>query len=358
MRRVSILTFIVVPLLVVTGSAQRAGTPPTRNPSDPIRPNWTERKASDVAWRTMPATDRAVFLARWAEYDRLFTRPDSMARPQGFTVAPGAIAYGEGVPGTLFNFYVRYIFLKGDGRSGGEGDALLGIWENPVARNVWTVDSGPATFKDAQGEMYVERPRGNPLPGLPPGAIVFDGPLLFDSTNPSNENVIRVLLTASGQVPWSDVSRERVLQSLIADARKEVDEIEKLYADQNYRKAVDAGVPGSSDRLVATLASVREPVTRLTSRLAAMSPADRAAPAWVQLTAGGIYEFAAPGTPGFQHVIADQPDYYRASGSRTTVRAMLVRFRLTNAQDVAMDRAIADSFKAFDWAAAARLLTR
>ena len=54
----------------------------------------------------------------------------------------------------------------------------------------------------------------------------------------------------------------------------------------------------------------------------------------------------------------DRPDYYRANGSRTALRAMLIRFGQTSGYYVAMDRAIDDSFRAFDWAAAARLLSR
>ena len=357
-RRASALAFLVVPLLAMTLSAQRARTPPARNPSDPIRPNWAERKASDAGWLPLPAADRPALLARWAEYDRLFAAADSMARPQGFSVVPGAISYGEMPPGRLYNFFLRYLFLEGNGRSTGEGPALLGIWENPGARDVWVADSGPPTFTDARGEMYFERARGQQVPGLPPGAIVFDGPLRFDSKNASYENAIRVLLTASGEAPWTDVSRERVLQSLIANAKKEAAEVEQMYADPAYRQAVDAAAPGSSDKLREMLANVRAPVTLLTNRLTAMSAADRAAPAWVRLTAVGTYEFGAPGTQGFYHVIADRPDYYRAAGSRTAVRAMLVRFQLTNAAHVAWDRAVEDSFKAFDWTALARLLTK
>jgi hypothetical protein len=112
---------IAASLLAHSGWAQQATAPAAPGPVEPRRPNWVERKVSDLAWRPMPAADRAVFLARWAEYDRLLARAESMARPQGFTVAPGALAYGEGEPSRLLNFYVRYIFLAGTVTSGEDG---------------------------------------------------------------------------------------------------------------------------------------------------------------------------------------------------------------------------------------------
>ena len=261
---------LITATLVTTGWTQRAAVPATQGPAEPTRPNWLRRGISDIAWRPMAAAERAVFLTRWAEYDRLFATPDSLARPQGFTVAPSALAYSEGAPSTLFHFYYRYIFLQGV-VTGGEGSALLSINENPVARNIWTVDSGPATFKDAQGEMYTERPRHGSLPGLPSGAIVFDGPLQFDSRNPSVENTLRVLLTANGELPWSDVPRERVLKLLIAEAQKLLDEMERLYADSNYRKAIESIDAGKPARDIAYL---RGQLARVTGDLAKLSSAE------------------------------------------------------------------------------------
>ena len=108
-----------------------------------------------------------------------------------------------------------------------------------------------------------------------------------------------------------------------------------------------------------TLAADTARLTQRRSELAAMSPADRAAAAWV----GGneaIVRFTAPGDPGAYHLIADKPDYYRIKGSRLEVRSLLIGFRLTDSKPGSPgewgDRAVSDSYKAFDWAAAARIL--
>ncbi len=73
-------------------------------------------------------------------------------------------------------------------------------------------------------------------------------------------------------------------------------------------------------------------------------------------------ERGEPGTPGSCHLIADKPDYNRIKGSRLEVRSLLIGFRLTDSKQGdqlhgdLFDRAVSDSYRAFDWAAAARLL--
>jgi hypothetical protein len=47
---------------------------------------------------------------------------------------------------------------------------------------------------------------------MPATAVVFDG-LNFDRRSEARLNTIRVLLTADGELPWADVSRERVQKS-------------------------------------------------------------------------------------------------------------------------------------------------
>ena len=76
-----------------------------------------------------------------------------MAHPQGFLARPGmdgGLSEGPlGVPS--FGYYIT---IAPDLR---ERPAAMLVRENPVARNVWSVDSGPPTLRDAVGEMYLER---------------------------------------------------------------------------------------------------------------------------------------------------------------------------------------------------------
>ena len=57
-------------------------------------------------------------------------------------------------------------------------------------------------------------------------------------------------------------------------------------------------------------------------------------------------------------MIADKPDYYRFKGSRMQVRGLLITFRIQEYRgEEQADRAVTDSYRAFDWTAAARLLS-
>jgi len=81
-------------------------------------------------------------------------------------------------------------------------------------------------------------------------------------------------------------------------------------------------------------------------------------PAWVQLNGNGHYSLASPGTAGYERLIADRPDFYRFKGSRVQVRTLMIYFNIQEyAGREAEDRAVIDAYKAFDWAAAQRMLT-
>ena len=58
------------------------------------------------------------------------------------------------------------------------------------------------------------------------------------------------------------------------------------------------------------LATAKGRLSQVSGQLAEMSATERAMPAWVQPNPDGTYKFAAPGTEGFRHLIADKPDYY------------------------------------------------
>jgi|KBSSwiStaDraftv2_1062776.scaffolds.fasta_scaffold07320_8 hypothetical protein len=376
-----------------TGAVQRGGN------TEESRPGRLTRRVADTVWRGATAGESATIMARWSLYDRLFTGPDSLARPQGFTFGPFASGSLTSPPFDVPHLEYSFTFYQGLITTRGEGTALLWVVEDPSARDVWVLDSGGPNFSDGQGEMFLERPKAGPVPGVPANAVVFDHALQFGSTNKGIENRIRVLLTADGELPWSDVSRERVLRILIAKAEAELKKVEHYASDSSYEKwlrdaparqrsrdemlagvaAVDKSQvaklradleraeretaesmkknePEQHEQMGRALALVKGKLTQVSGDLAAMSAAERATAAWIQLTSEGTYKFAAAGTPGFQHLISDKPDYYRFNGSRTRPRAILVGFGLTNGFNAQMDRAVADSYHAFDWAAVARLL--
>lgn len=382
-----------------TGAAQRnTGAAAKRTE----RPGWLPRTdtTSTGVDQAMTAAERAIVEARFAAYERLFATPDSLARPQGFVVwhnVGGGVRDGlDAVPRFGYAIFVGPVKR--------EDTPVLSALENPAARHVWTVANGPPTFADADGDIYAERPKRAAQSEMPPTAVVYDG-LQFDKPTRARLNTASVLLTANGELPWSDVPRERVLRILIADAERVFKVAEEQAAETSYqqwlreaprrqkdREEILVGIAfvdktqvphvrenleradreagesyrksEAAEREVATrsLDFAKARLTAVRAQFAAMSPAERAMPAWIQLEMtganAGTYAFASPGTPGFEHLIADKSGYYRFTGSRVQLRALLLSFRIKEvAREEQLDPPVIDSYKAFDWMAAARLLT-
>lgn len=336
------LTFVAVTVAVVIGSAMVSGAAAQRAPGaaqntravgkslGPACPPVSEaepcgRVRLGGCWRPrisaiapdVTAADRNLAEARLAEYERLFTVPESIARPQGFearpTVSGGLEDARRSVPHFQYGRFEYGISLL-DMSVQTERSTSLWARENVGARSVWIVDSGPPHFKDSEGEYYQERPRSGPLPGMPGNAVVFGG-LNLDRTDQARENVIQVLLTSDGELPWSDVSRERVLNSFIAQAERDRQAAQQTLSDarkvnRQGREQMLAAVAAASgqaeaakvkaelekaDReaaeyqkeyeaqLTQSIASVTAEVARLRDQLRVMSPAERAEPAWIAL---------------------------------------------------------------------------
>ena len=348
---------------------------------------------------TPTPAERAAVEARFAEYERLFKAAESLARPMGFIVAPstagGLIMGRSGYPSFFYGLQIAPALQ--------ERQAAIFASENPEAASVWAGGGGPANFSDAAGDIYSERQRSGPLPGMPPTTYVFDG-LHFDKPTSARDNSVRVLLTSDGVLPWADVSRERVLNILIAEAeetyRKTAQATSETASQRWLREAPER--KRTRDQLVVTLmatagmdkaqaekvrvdmerterelgesykkaeaeerengrrslALLKERSSYVHAQLAAMSAAERAMPAWIQLTRDGHYKFALPGTAGFERLVADRPDFYRFKGSRVQVRTLMIYFQIQEYPgEEAENRAVIDSYKAFDWTAAQRMLT-
>jgi hypothetical protein len=381
------LSSVLAAVLVVAGAAQNRPVA-----MESRGPGWLPWYYS-YNTTGLTAAERTTLTARASAYERLFVTRDSLARPQGFRVESNAFG-GLGSPGRLGQFGYRIIFFEG--MVGHEGPSLLWAYENVLASSVRIVDSGPADFEDSQGAIYRERPKGAAIPGLPPGAVVFGG-LSFEPATQARENMIQVLLTSDGELPWSDVSRERMLNLLIAGADAAVKKDRQALSQTTYQRwlsdaakrkqeteqmlvaitAVDKSQAATTkaelervekatgeslkqndaaerEQLSQTLAADTARLTKRRSELAAMSQAERAAAAWVPSNSGDALQFTAPGASGSSHLIADKPDYYRIKGSRLEVRSLLIGFRIPDYTWA--DRAVTDSYKAFDWAAAARML--
>ena len=397
-RFLLLITVVTATAMVSLSAAQRAGAPASAKPRGP---GFLERSAIfyGTGEEALTPAERAIVEARFAEYERLFTAADSVARPQGFIVKPsvsgGAMTRSRRIPSFRYALTIAPRVQE----------RLAAIWasENPEAVTVWAGVSGPKDFSDSTGDIYRELPRQGPLPGMPPTTYVFDG-LKFDKSPGARHNRVMVLLTSDGVLPWADVPRERVLNILIAEAEdtykktaqltsetvyqrwlREAPErqrtreqlvvtltatagmdkakAEKMKADmeradrevgESYKKA-DAE---ERERNARNLALLKERVAYVRAQYTAMSATERAMPAWFRLNNDGHYSFASPGTPGFERLVADKPDFYRFKGSRVQVRTLMIYFNIQEyAGQEAEDRAVIDAYKAFDWSAAQRMLT-
>ena len=396
--RFLILTTAVSATMVVSlSAAQRAGVPsPLKSRGDGWLTRYnTVRTGGESA---LTPAERAAVEARFGEYERLFAAAESLARPQGFIVQPnvsGSLKAGRfGTPSFAYGLLIA--------PSMRERPAAIWTSENPDAVSVWAGTGGPPDFSDSAGSIYRERQRSGPLPGMPPTTYVFDG-LQFDKQTSARINAVRVLLTSGGVLPWADVPRERVINNLIAEAEATYAKVAEATSETAYQRWLREAPERQRTReqlvvtLIATagmdkakaektkadmertdrelgetykkadveerersargLAGLKERVTAVRSQLAAMSATERAMPAWIQMTRDGTYRFAAPGTAGFERLIADRPGFYRFTGPRVQVRTLMVYFHIQEYPgEEAEDRAVIDSYKAFDWAAAQRML--
>jgi len=397
-RFLLLITVVTATAMVSLSAAQRAGAPASAKPRGP---GFLERSAIfyGTGEEALTPAERAIVEARFAEYERLFTAADSVARPQGFIVKPsvsgGAMTRSRRIPSFRYALMIAPLVQ--------ERLAAIFASENPESSSVWSGGGGPANFRDSAGDIYSERQRSGPLPGMLPTTYVFDG-LQFDKPTRARSNAVRVLLTPDGVLPWTDVPRERVLNILIAEAEDTYKKTAQLTAETVYQRwlreaperqrtreqlvvtlTATAGMDkpkaekmkadmeradrevGESykkadaeerERNIRNLALLKERVAYVRAQQTAMSATERAMPAWFRLNSDGHYSFASPGTPGFERLIADKPDFYRFKGSRVQVRTLMVYFHIQEyPREEAEDRAVIDAYKAFDWAAAQRMLT-
>ena len=159
--------------------------------------------------------------------------------------------------------------------------------------------------------------------------------------------------------------RQETEQALVAIAAIDKTQVAKIKEDLERSEQATGESLRQNDAMERAqwnqaLAADTARLTQRRSELAAMSPANRAAAAWVECIPEATVRFAVPGASGACHLISDKPDYYRIKGSRLEVRSLMIGFRLTDAKPGSPgewgDRAVTESYKAFDWVAAARIL--
>jgi hypothetical protein len=131
--------------------------------------------------------------------------------------------------------------------------------------------------------------------------------------------------------------------SKVAEVRASLEKADRV-AEETLRKEDTAERAG----LARMNAAVRAPGDRLRAQIAAMTPGERAAPAWLD-----GYDLVPEGTPRAMAVVRQNPAFYRFRRSSTEVRAILVR--MPNVYEQFREQHL-QLFREFNWEALKRLL--
>ena len=364
-----------------TLAAQRCSATPTST----SRAEWFPRGMSRNESNPAAATDRATIAATLTAVEGL-VRNTTLGTPKGFEIQPSWI-YDAPVNRTkLSQYYLRIGLWCPTRASGTEPPPTLVVTFNP---NPILWSEGDRPMLDEQGDgLYFERVRTATRFGA--AATYGD----FDENKRIDTEGLFVLFTAGGGSPTLPVSREEYLRAMIFTLEGKDQETVKKFAAQKtpYQAWLDGAAQRKKDRdqMYATVAAidptqaaqVRKDMEKvevetaasfkrdealdrdlrtqavanatvggdkLRAQIAAMSPEERASPAWVI----GTHELVPAGTLKANAVVRADPAFYRARRSPTEPRAVLVRMQAPYPELMAVHQQV---YRQLDWAAIKRMV--
>jgi hypothetical protein len=257
------------------------------------------------------------------------------------------------------------------------------------------VNASRGALIDETGKaFFIEQVFGEPIPGA---TIVYEG-LRWD-TPTADRRPGYVTLTSGGAFPWLPVSREEYLRALIyleegkngakekefrkslektsyerymdeaADRKKTRDETVAAMARAQGRAAADEfrKTMENTEREVAEQLKAAEVEERkqfkealtnrygdqLRAQLAAMMPAERAAPATARY---GDHQLVAPDDPEAHRVLTPDPEFWRSRRSRAEVHSITISFHPCAYPPIRA--ALEKAYQTLDWAALKRIVDR
>jgi hypothetical protein len=389
------LAFVLATCLSVSAATAQATPGSAPSPGPGWRPRTSTLGATHFA---TTRAERAAAIERLEAVEAVLRRVPVLANPKGFEVGghlrwidPGRFAHSPGRNrGELFSYQYRLRFFSPSFAVSPEAMAVVVVTFNEyvaLATGAW-VPFG-AVARTEEGQIYVEPRRIQPLRGMPPGTVVYD------ELEPGVHSMTRVVLTAGEEPPLVPVSAERFLTAINKEQEpgeravndpsartayeqwlSEAPNREKMLEQMppEARKKVEATWREVGEKLKAQEAADRELLARslplaigpkLRARLAAMTPEERATPAWLANgTGNGAYELAPPETPGAARLVALNPAFFRSTGSRVVVRLINVYFSQEEPHEwgagpnQVVNRAIYQIYQTLDWTALARLVER
>lgn len=291
-------------------------------------------------------------------------RKTAYGRPRGFTVTP-TWQYGDETGVWLRTFQFWAIISHDCNRYDESGADIVFVF-NPHPQS-WSEGDGPV-LRDENGDgLHLERIRSEPLFG----ATATFGPAEGETT----ERVL-VLFTTGGESPTLPVTREEYLRAMIFTleptgptpyAKWTAQAADRKKAREETVAVVAASNPGQAEQLRKDLEKAERDNTELLrqrqaegnpalrsvldgyrAQIAAMTPAERASPAWVHGP-----DLVPAGSPNAAAIVRMNPAFYRARRSPAEVRAILVHLQTPHvARKAQREQMVRD----LDWAALKRLV--
>lgn len=307
------------------------------------RTEWFERAVMNGS-DPVAAADLAAIEPRLAQFEDL-VRKTAFGSPRGFEAYP-SWHYGAPPDRARLSWYAFVLVLQCPSRKATGGDGQLGIVinVNPDPQ-MWSESDRPHV--DAKGDsIYINKVRG---------ATRFGATALFGDLDLESITGLGawVLFTTGDASPTLPVSREEYLRLVLfevegppgakaksayqeyldgaPDRKKANDEVVAIVAKsdpakaEQLRKDLEKAERENGELLKQSdeqgAAGLRASTDRIRAQIAAMTPAERAAPAYIV----GFTDFVEADAPNAMAVVRRNPALYRARTSPFEPRLIVVR---------------------------------
>lgn len=352
------------------------------------RPRWTDHYPPEIGQAT--TAERASAMATLDEIQRVLEQVPELAKPRGFEVGRqvfgGTLQFGE--RGVLAYTLFLWFYEQSKAFTGGEGTRCIEV----------NVNASRGTRVDETGRgFFLEQAIGEPIRGA---TIVYEG-LRWDGQTGDRRSGY-VTLTTRGAFPWIPVTREEYLRAQIyiaegkngekqkvferslektsyerymeeaaerkknrddavaamarAQGRAAADELRKTL-EQTEREVIEQLKAAEAEERKQYKAALSNPQgDELRAQLAAMTPAERTAPATAKYGAG---ELVAPKDPEGHRVLTPDLEFWRSRRSRAEVHSITIAFHpggtCTNPPvRVALEKV----YQSLNWAALKQIVDR
>jgi len=370
-------------------SAQKpVGTAPSRGPG------WLPRESHLYAGKPYTRAEMAEVIARLEAIERILLKIDEFAQPDGFEIEPNLHAGSDAglhggrssSRGTVFGYAYALMTYAPTRKIAGEGSNCVTISVNvPFGAN-------QSPYSNGAGVMFTEQDHGDPVPGAT---------YVWNRLSPTAGGEVNVMFTSGGAPFWKPVTRGDFLDAVLvqmqgdpqkmtaakeavaetpyqrwmagAEDRKQMRDMvlgglspseaaakRKQLEEEDRKTTAELKVGEAKYRagIGGDLAVMTRQVENMRARIAAMTPAERNIPAWLDRHGGAdAFPLVAPNSEPAVRVLQFDPDFFRARRSRVEARSIHVRLSASvSCETPGKHHAVYKALHQLDWAAIARLL--